>query len=182
MVHRLQKICRHDPLGTIAIHAQLLSNNAALPPNGGADKVWRCYKIQKHLQRFGKILGTAKIIGSLIKAGKGVGGGAQRIKALHSISIGAIKHFMFKVVGNTGRQPYLSPPHQIADINGADPDGKHGIGSHKALHTTHLYRQPAGKGNGSGALPQQLRGVQLIIPHRRRPPFRSPAKRIRYPK
>ena len=181
MVHGLQKVRRNHPLGAVAVHAQLLGNDPSFPADGRPGKIGRRYKVQQHLQRLGKVFGTAKVVGRLIKAGKGIGGSAQRVKALHGIPVGAVEHLVFQVVGHPGGQRYLPAPHPVADVYGAHPDGEHGIRRYKAGHPAHLHGKAAGQHHGAGALSQQLGGMAFINPHRTHPPSLRPAKRTRYP-
>ena len=181
MVHGLQKVRRDHPLGAVAVHAQLLCNDPSFPADGRPGKIGRRYKVQQHLQRLGKVFGTAKVVGRLIKAGKGIGGSAQCVKALHGVSVGAVEHLVFQIMRHPGRKPHLPAPHPVAGIYGTHPDSQHGIGGHKAGHPAHLHRQAAGEYNCTGALPQQVGGMAFINPHRTPPPSLRPAKRTQYP-
>ena len=103
VIQSFHQIFKHHAVRSIHIHADLLIDDPPLLFHAFLREIGCSHKFQQQLQRCLKIIGTGKIIGRHVVAGKGIDVGAQLCQLCGHVPPRQIEHFVFQIVGNTCR-------------------------------------------------------------------------------
>ena len=99
MVHILEHIEHHAPVGRIVVHLDFLTDNALLLCHGFRSEVRVLNKVEQNLKALLEPVGAGKEIAGLFKAGVGVCGSAGFCVTREGVALLALEELVLKVVG-----------------------------------------------------------------------------------
>ena len=156
VVHGLEVLEHHLPLGVVVVHFDLLADDPLLFGHGLLCKVGRLYKVQQDLQRLVEMVGAGEEIAGGLEGGVGVGAGPGASVPGKGVPVLALEELVLQIVGDAFR--HLLRRRLVAALEAvvhrAVPGAEYGVGGAAPLLGVEENLQPGG-----------MTAVVVVIPH-----------------
>ena len=160
VVHGLEVVEHHPPLGVVIVHFDFLADDALLLADSLLCKVGGLYKVQQNLQGLVHLVRGGEQVAGGLEGGEGVGAGPCFGEALEGVPLLAFKELVLQVVGNALGHGFGASLVAALEavVDGAVPGAENGVGGAAMLLGVEQHRQARGVLHLVVAVPHLLAG------------------------